>query len=305
MPRDKLNIAVIGCGTVGASWIALFYAAGHDVSVFDPAIGKVEELRVRIAPHLPALRSLGFYGYGQLDLASTFELACDGVDLVQESVMENLEAKVTLFRHLDLAAPSNSIIASSTSSLLLSDITVECRNPERCILAHPFNPPHLIPLVELFGTDNGIIAKAVAIYSALGKIPVVLKREIQGHIAGRLSSALFQEAVYLVAEGVASAKDIDTALRSGPALRWSLTGAFLAYHLGGGKGGIQSYLEHLGPSQERRWQDLGHPSLSKKTRTLIAAEVEVAYGDKTIDELEALRDKALVDTLNNYSSGKT
>lgn len=299
-----MNIAAVGCGTVGASWIALFYAAGHDVSVFDPAIEDVTDLRSRIAPHLPALRSLGFDGYGQLDLASKVELACDGVDLVQESATEDLEAKVALFRRLDLAAPSDAIIASSTSSLLLSDMVRECRNAGRCILAHPFNPPHLIPLVELFGTDRKIIERAVEIYGALGKSPVVLKREIQGHIAGRLSSALFQEAVHLVSAGVASAEDVDTALRDGPAMRWSLTGAFLAYHLGGGKGGIQSYLKHLGSSQERRWKDLGHPSLGKTTRTLIADEVEAAYGDRTIDELESLRDQALVESLITRSKWK-
>jgi len=299
-----MNIAAVGCGTVGASWIALFYTAGHDVSVFDPAIEDVTDLRSRIAPHLPALRSLGFDGYGQLHLASSVERACDGVDLVQESATEDIEAKIALFRSLDLAVPSDTIIASSTSSLLLSDMVRECRNPERCILAHPFNPPHLIPLVELFGTNKAIIARAVEIYGALGKSPVALNREIQGHIAGRLSSALFQEAVHLVAEGVASAKDVDTALRDGPALRWSLTGAFLAYHLGGGKGGIQSYLQHLGASQERRWKDLGHPSLTEKTRNLIADEVEAAYGEKTIDELESLRDQALVESLITRSKRK-
>mgnify|MGYP006282109487 CR=1 FL=1 len=297
-PPPIRRIAVIGCGNVGASWAALFHAAGCDLTVADPAISGVAELEARLAPHLGALRELGLDGAGRLERADSPETACAQADLVQESAPESA-AKADLVARLDAAAPAGAIIASSTSSLLLSDLTQGCTRPDRVILAHPFHPPHLIPLVELFGTTPDVIDRAAAFYRAIGKSPVVLRREMQGHIAGRLSAALFREAVHLVAEGVASVEDVDTALRDGPALRWSVTGAFLAYHLGGGPGGMEAYLAHLGPSQERRWKDLGDPQLTPEIRGAILSGVAAAYGDRSMAELEVARDGALMTALAN------
>lgn len=293
--------AVIGCGTVGLSWAALFMANGLDVAAYDPATSDRDDLLRRIGDILPTLRALGLHGDGSLTLAGSPEEACRDADLIQENSPERLEDKSDLLARLDEASPERAIIASSTSSLLWSDITAKCRNRNRVIIAHPFNPPHLIPLVELYGPDHSVVDRAMAFYAGLGKHPVRLNKEMKGHIANRLSSALYQEAVYLVEQGVASVADIDSALREGPGLRWSIMGAHLTYHLGGGRGGIRHYLDHLGPSQERRWEDLGRPRLTGDLKEKLIAGVDEEIGDATIPDLERARDEALLRILKARS----
>jgi 3-hydroxyacyl-CoA dehydrogenase len=167
-------------------------------------------------------------------------------------------------------------------------------NPSRLITAHPFNPPHLMPLIELFGTDPARVEDAAAFYRGIGRHPVRLKREAVGHIANRLSSALWREAVNLVAQDIAEVEDIDAALVYGPGLRWSVVGSHMAYHLGGGEGGIGHYLAHLGPSQERRWQDLGNPQLDAPTQEKLVDGITAEARGRSIAELEATRDSALI-----------
>jgi carnitine 3-dehydrogenase len=191
------------------------------------------------------------------------------------------------------------IVASSTSALLRSSIVAECKTPRRFIVAHPFNPPHLVPLVELIGEDESIVQQAAEFYRTIGRRPVILKREMPGHIANRLSSALYREAVYLVEQGVASVADIDAALCNGPGLRWAVMGPHMTYHLGGGPGGIEHYLAHLGPSQVRRWASLGSPSLSPEVQKRIVEGVAEEAGDRSIQELEERRDRALLEILKS------
>lgn len=288
------RVAVIGCGTVGLSWAALFMANGLDVVAYDPATSDKDDLLRPIRDILPTLRELGLHGEGSLTVAGSPEEACRDAGLIQENSPERLEDKADLLARLDEASPERAIIASSTSSLLWSDITGKCRNRNRVIIAHPFNPPHLIPLVELYGPDRSIVDRAMAFYAKIGKRPVRLNKEMRGHIANRLSSALYQEAVYLVEQGVASVADIDAALREGPGLRWSIMGAHLTYHLGGGRGGIRHYLDHLGPSQERRWEDLGRPRLTENLKEKLIAGVDEEIGDATVPDLERARDEALL-----------
>ncbi len=164
-------------------------------------------------------------------------------------------------------------------------------------MAHPFNPPHLLPLVEIVGEDDAIIARACAFYRSLNRRPVILKKEVPGHIANRLSSALYREAVYLVEQGIASVEDIDAAISEGPGLRWSIMGPHMTYHLGGGEGGIAHYLEHLGPSQERRWASLGSPNLTEDVKSAIVAGIEAESAGRSIADLEAQRDHLLVEIL--------
>ncbi|WP_027133825.1 3-hydroxyacyl-CoA dehydrogenase NAD-binding domain-containing protein [Geminicoccus roseus] len=292
------QVAVIGFGTVGVGWTALFLANGSDVTVHDPAVDDLATLEAALAPSLASLRELGRTGHGRLCLAASPEKAVASADFVQENAPEKQAFKADLLRRLDEATPAGAIIASSTSSLLWSELTGTCRDPERVIVAHPFNPPHLVPLVELFGSDPAVLDRAEAFYAGLGMRPVRLKKEMRGHIANRLSSALYQEAVHLVEQGVASVAEIDAALRDGPGLRWATMGAHLTYHLGGGKGGIRHYLDHLGPSQERRWQDLGRPSLTDKLKADLVAGVEAEAAGRSIEELEALRDATLVALLH-------
>jgi 3-hydroxyacyl-CoA dehydrogenase len=288
------DVAVIGFGTVGVGWTALFMANGCNVTVHDPAVGDAAELHTALEPCLVSLRVLGRTSHGSVALASSPEAAASSANFIQENAPERQEVKADLLRRLDEAAPPNAIIATSTSSLLWSELTQACPRPGRVIVGHPFNPPHIVPLVELFGSDPDVLERAAAFYAGLGMRPVRLQKEMRGHIANRLASALFQEAVHLVDQGVASVEEIDAALTDGPGLRWAAMGAHLTYHLGGGKGGIRHYLDHLGPSQERRWQDLGHPTFSDALKEKIVAGVEAEAAGRSIDQLEAARDATLL-----------
>ena len=294
-PTDR--IAVIGCGVVGASWTALFLAHGRDVTATDPAPGAREKLRAFVARARPDLARLGATGDGTLRFVESVEEAVAQAGFVQESAREDEAFKRDLLARLDAAAPPDAIIASSTSALLRSRIVADCARPRRVIVAHPFNPPHLLPLVEILGEDESVVARACDFYRALGRRPVVLRKEAPGHLANRLTAALYREAVHLVAEGVADVADIDAAISEGPGLRWAIMGPHLTYHLGGGEGGVRHYLDHLGPSQERRWASLGTPRLTENVKAAIVAGVDAETQGRSIAALEARRDRLLIDIL--------
>ena len=287
-------VAVVGAGLIGAGWAAVFTAAGLEVRAWDPDPERLSSLRERVRPLRRALSKLRPVRRGRLAPVRSLDAAVAGVRLVQENAPEDLAAKRVLLTAIEAAADPATVIASSTSALLWSDLAQEMVRPERLLVAHPFNPVHLIPLVELFTPDPALAEHAMAFYTALGKRPVRLRREVPGHIAGRLAAALWREAVHLAGEGVASVADIDTALIEGPGLRWAVQGAHLSYHLGGGAGGIADYLEHLGPSQERRWATLGEPRLDAGTRQLLIAGVAEEAAGRSTGELAAARDAALI-----------
>ncbi|MGY2047621.1 3-hydroxyacyl-CoA dehydrogenase NAD-binding domain-containing protein [Methylobacterium sp. JK268] len=291
------RVAVIGCGTVGASWAALFTAHGLDVVATDPAEGAEGRLRAFVEQARAQLAGFGLTGAGRLDFAAQVAAAVEGADFVQENAPESEPLKRALLAEIDRLLPPEALIASSTSALLRSAIVADCARPERVLVAHPFNPPHLVPLVEIVAGTEDVAARAAAFYRGLGRRPVILRRERPGHIANRLASALYREAVNLVAEGVASVADIDAALCHGPGLRWAAMGAHMTYHLGGGPGGIAHYLEHLGPSQERRWASLGTPTLTPEVRAAIVAGIGEEAGGLSVAALEARRDRALIEIL--------
>lgn len=286
-------VAVIGCGLIGTGWAAVFTAAGLEVRAFDPDPARLAALRTRVRPLRAALRRLQPVSRGRLVLATSLESAVAPARLVQENAPEQLAAKRALYAAIEAATAPETVIATSTSALLWSDLADGMARPERLLVAHPFNPVHLIPLVELFTPDAALADRAMAFYTALGKRPVRLRREMAGHIAGRLSAALWREAVHLLGQGVASVADIDAALVEGPGLRWAVQGAHLAYHLGGGEGGMAEYLAHLGPSQEHRWATLGRPSLDAATRRLLIDGIAAAAEGQSTAELAARRDLAL------------
>lgn len=292
------KIAVVGCGVVGASWTALFLSHGRDVVAADPAPGAQEKLRAFVRRARPDLARLGATGEGTLRFVASAEEAVAQADFVQESAREDEAFKRDLLARLDAAAPAAAIIASSTSALLRSRIVAACARPRRVVVAHPFNPPHLLPLVEICGEDDSVVARACAFYRALGRRPIVLRKEAAGHVANRLTAALYREAVHLVAEGIADVADIDAAISEGPGLRWAIMGPHLTYHLGGGEGGIRHYLDHLGPSQERRWATLGTPRLTDEVKAAIVAGVEAETQGAPVAALEARRDRLLIDILN-------
>ena len=288
------RIAIVGAGMIGASWAALAMAHGMDVAAYDPA----PEAEARFAAYVGRARAqldeLGLDSTGRFDVTTDLGEALAGAQFVQENGPENEAIKRGLLRQIDALAAPEAIIASSTSALVRSAIVADCATPERSIVYHPFNPPHLVPLVEIVGADDDVVARACLYYRAQGRRPVVLNREMPGHIANRLASALYREAVFLVEQGVASVAEIDAALCNGPGLRWALMGPHMTYHLGGGEGGIAGYLAHLGPSQERRWASLGSPALDEPVRRAIVAGVAEEARGLTIAQLEARRDEGLL-----------
>jgi carnitine 3-dehydrogenase len=293
------RVAVIGCGTVGASWAALFLAHGLDVAVYDPSPGAEERLQSFVDHALDQLAELGTREKGELRFSGDLTDVLGAADFVQENVPEDEALKRRTLADIDALTTEGVIVASSTSALLRSSIVAECKTPHRFIVAHPFNPPHLVPLVELIGEDESIVQQAAEFYRTIGRRPVILRREMPGHIANRLSSALYREAVYLVEQGVASVADIDAALCNGPGLRWAVMGPHMTYHLGGGPGGIEHYLSHLGPSQVRRWASLGNPTLSPEVQKQIVEGVAEEAGDRSIQELEERRNRALLEILKS------
>lgn len=259
------RIGVLGAGTIGASWTAMFLAAGRSVAVFEPS----EEARSRIEPIIAsateALRALGWSEAGDLSKLSIVQdpaEAVSGADFIQENAPEQLEAKHALYQRIESALAPEAILASSTSGLTLSALQAGLANPAPLIIAHPFNPPHLIPLVELVTNDAtgaDVLARTKAFYESIGKTAIVLKKEAIGHVANRLQAALWREAIHLAAEGVASVEDIDKAVSSGLGLRWAALGPTAIFHLGGGPGGIKQFCAHLGEPVEGWWRDLGAP----------------------------------------------
>ncbi|KVO08419.1 3-hydroxyacyl-CoA dehydrogenase [Burkholderia ubonensis] len=294
MNKNIGRIAVVGAGVIGASWAAFYLSKGFDVVATDPAPDANTRLRDALAAFLgdeaaALTQRLAF----DADLAR----ALDGVDFVQENGPERLDLKRALYRQMDDVLPASVLIASSSSGLKMSDIQTACAQyPERCLIAHPFNPPHLIPLVELVGgaaTAPDAIARAKAFYDALGKETIVLNKEMAGHVANRLAAALFREVYHLVGEGVVSVADADKALAWGPGLRWGLMGQCLTYHLGGGAGGIAHFLEHLSGPMTSWWDDLGTPSFDPDVDRKLIDELRAIQGARSMQELAAERDRLL------------
>jgi 3-hydroxyacyl-CoA dehydrogenase len=300
-PRPIRHVGVVGTGVIGASWTALFLAKGLQVTATGPAPGAEADLRAFVAEAWPALERLGLApGASQDNLAFEADLcaALSGVDFVQENGPERLELKQTLYGQIDALLPADVIVASSSSGLPMSEIQKGAQlHPERCVIGHPFNPPHVIPLVELVGgakTSSEAIQQADAFYTSLGKRTVRIHKELPGHVANRLQSAVMREAYYLVSEGVLSVADVDTALSWGPGLRWGVMGAVMLNHLGGGPGGIEHFLDQFGGGMTASWNALGKPELTPEMRATIVAGVHAEAGGRSIAQLEAERDEVLL-----------
>ena len=298
------RIAIIGTGAIGASWTALFLAKGLEVIATDIAPNAEASLRRFVQAAWPALERLGLApGASQSALAFTADMpaAVRAADLVQENGPERIDFKKKLYRELDEMLPPDVIIASSSSGLTMSEIQSACRlHPERCVIGHPFNPPHLVPLVEIVGgtlTSEATIQRAAAFYTALGKQTVRLRKEVPGHVANRLQAALAREVYYLVAEDVVSVTDIDKALCWGPGLRWGIMGQVLLNHLGGGQGGIEHFFQQFTGPLTAWWKTLGSPELTPAVQAKLAAGLHEEVGSRSIAELEAQRDEVLLGLL--------
>src|ERR1700722_948190 len=303
MSQNKLirRVAIIGTGVIGASWASLFLAKGLDVVATDVAPGAEAALKHFVAAAWPALQRLGLAsGASQNRLSFTAALAdaVKDVDLVQENGPEKIDFKKTLYRQLDELLHPSVIIASSSSGLTMSEIQLGAAiHPERCVIAHPFNPPHLIPLVEIVGgakTSEAIIRRAAEFYTSIGQRTVRLNKEMPGHVANRLQAALAREVYYLVAEGVVSAADVDTALCWGPGLRWGIMGNMMLNHLGGGPGGIEHFFQQFTGPMTAWWKTLGAPVLTPEVQKKLIDSVHTEVRSRTIEALEEERDEILL-----------
>ena len=299
--RPFRRIAIIGTGVIGASWTALFLAKGLKVVATDVAPNAETALRKFVENAWPALKRLGLAaGASQSNLKFTADLAqaVTGADLVQENGPERIEFKQKLYGQLDELLPPDVIIASSSSGLTMSEIQKgAASHPERCVIAHPFNPPHLIPLVEIVGgarTSEDTIRRAAEFYTSIGQKTVRLNKEMPGHVANRLQRALAREVYYLVSEGVVSAADVDTALSWGPGLRWGIMGNMMLNHLGGGPGGIEHFFQQFTGPMTAWWKTLGSPVLTPEVQKKLVDSVHAEVGSRSIEELEAERDEILL-----------
>src|SRR6201997_5506766 len=302
--REIRNVAIVGTGVIGASWAALYLARGLNVVATDPAPNAEVNLRRYVDAAWKDLTALGISPNGSrenLRFTPDLKEAVAGADLVQENGPERKDFKIKLFADMDAAVPKDSIIASSSSGLTMSVMQSACKYPERCVIGHPFNPPHIVPLVEVVAgakTSPETVERAISFYTSIGKKPIHVRKEVVGHVANRLQAALYREVVYLIEQGVIDVADGDTAVCWGPGLRWGVMGPNLLFHLGGGQGGMQHFMEHLAGPMASWWKDLGTlTELSPQTKQAIIEGVAQEAEGQSVDQLAEIRDEVLLGLL--------
>ena len=288
--------AVIGAGVIGASWTALFLAAGMDVNVYDPSETVEQDVNEYIERAWPTLLELGLAVEGRKGELRFFDKASEavqGAQFIQENVPERIEIKHTLFAEIEPHLLAEAIVCSSASGLMVSEMQEGWQNPSRFILGHPFNPPHLIPLVELLAnekTDDEVLEIAEAFYKQVGKVTIRVNKEVPGHVANRLQAALWREAIHLVDTGVASVEDVDKAVWSGPGLRWAAMGPHMLFHLGAGAGGLEEFCNRYTPSFHRWWEDLGQVQLNEELAEKLSSGVKQEASGQPVEEISLTRD---------------
>jgi len=302
---------IIGGGVIGASWAALFLVNGLKVIVSDPDPQIESKVKAIIEAALPALRSLGYKAVdveAMLSFDKDNSRAVAAASIVQECAPERVEFKQALWKSIEAAAPKDALLCSSSSTIPASVQFTQMADPSRLLIGHPFNPPHLMPLVEVVPTaktDPKITARALAFYSAMGKVALEIKKEIPGFVANRLQAAIFQESVFLVTEGVVTLSELDDVVTNSLGIRWATSGPFLSFHLGGGPGGLAHFLEHLGPPMELAWKNLGKAKLEAATKTLLSNQLSTSYGASAFDALSEIRDEKEVAVINSLAKVKS
>jgi len=307
MAVERRRVACVGSGLIGQGWAALFALNGYEVVIQDLTEEVLGTAVARLERHMRFLKESGLCGerksaLKQIETTTNLQEAVADAGFVVESVYESYDVKKPVFEEMDRAAPEDAILASSTSGLLMTEIQKVAKlHPERCIVAHPWNPSYLVPLVELAPgklTSKQTVERAYAVMEDIGKVPVVLKKETPGFIANRLSVALWREALDLVDQGVASVEDVDKAVRAGPGIRWAIMGPYLTYHLGGGAGGIEYLMRHIGASKSTWLNTMAKWTVTPESVIEKAIQgVNEMVGDKTLEELEAWRDERLAELL--------
>src|SRR6266545_2367023 len=313
MSLDKAihRIAIVGTGVIGASWAAQYLARGFDVIATDPAPNAEASLRQYVDEAWPALTSMGLSpgaSRDRLSFTTNMKEALSRADLVQENGPERPDFKIKLFADMDAATPADSIIASSSSGITPSVMQSQCKHPERIVIGHPFNPPHIIPLVEVVGgtkTSPEAIQRAIAFYASIGKKPIHLHKELPGHVGNRLQAALYKEVMYLIQQGVLSVSDADDAVSYGPGLRWGVMGPSLQWHLGGGPGGIKHFMEHLMPGLEAIIKSLGTPEITDELKQTIVDGVSQIAGNASVDQLAQKENEELLELIKLRSKNQS
>src|ERR1700751_5482983 len=304
MAKQIRNVAIVGTGVIGASWAALYLAHGLNVTATDPAPNAEANLHRYIDAAWKDLTAIGLSPNASrenLRFTPDMKKALSDADLVQENGPERQDFKIKLFADMDDATPEDSIIASSSSGLTMSVMQSACKRPERCVIGHPFNPPHVVPLVEVVAgakTSPQTVERAISFYASIGKKPIHVRKEVVGHVANRLQAALYREVVYLIEQGVLDVADSDAAVCWGPGLRWGVMGPNLLFHLGGGQGGMQHFLAQFTGPMSEWWKDLGKiTEFSPEVKqTLLEGALKEA-GNRSIEELERERDSMLLELL--------
>lgn len=307
MHDDIKQIGIIGAGLVGASWAAFFSGRGCQIKLYDTNATSLKSGYQKALACLDFLRDHDLLeadyseALSSLTISDSLEVAVDKVDLVLECATERYDVKQQIFHQVDRYAPTDTIIASASSALLITEIQKGMQHPQRSLIAHPFNPPHLVPLVELVAgkkTDPTIVQAMVEFLQQCGKAPIVLRQEVPGYLANRLQAAVWREAIDMVLKGVATVHDVDLALCCGPGIRWALMGQHLIYHLGGGEGGIEYFIDHIGKHKHRLWEDMATwTRLPEETARVLSAGIQEELGTQTIQDVERWRDKNLVELL--------
>lgn len=312
------RIAIVGTGVIGASWAAEYLARGFDVVATDPAPNAETNLRKYVDEAWKDLTTIGLSkgaSRDRLSFTTDMKKALSEADLVQENGPERPDFKMKLFADMDEAAPVDSIIASSSSEITPSVMQSKCKHPERILVGHPFNPPHIIPLVEVVGgtkTSPEAIQQALAFYAAIGKKPIRLKKELPGHVGNRLQAALYKEIMYLIQHDVLSVEDADVAVSYGPGPRWGVMGPSLQWHLGGGAGGIKHFMDHLMDPLAAMIKTRGTPDVTPELKQAIVEGVLREAGNRSVDELAQEENEVIIGLLrlraqagNGASKGAT
>lgn len=298
------RIVIVGTGLIGSSWAALYLARGFDVIATNPRPNAESKLRENIDSAWDDLTVIGLSpgaARDRLTFTSNMKEALSEADFVQENGPERRDFKIKLFAEMDDTVPPDSIIASSSSGITMSVIQSGCKHPERCIIGHPFNPPHMIPLVEVVGGRKTLpeaTQQAMAFYASIGKKPIFLRKEFPGHAANRLQAALYREVVYLIDQGVLSVRDADNIVSWGPGLRWGLMGPNLLWHIGGGEGGIQHFIETLMDPLFVLMKDLGNPRMTAELRETIIKGVMEEAGSRSVEKLAKEENEMLLGLLS-------
>jgi 3-hydroxyacyl-CoA dehydrogenase len=297
------RVAIVGTGVIGASWAAQYLARGFDVVASDPAPNAEADLRKYVDDAWEQLQAIGLSAGASRDrltFTSNMKEALSNADFVQENGPERPDFKIKLFADMDDVTPPDSLIASSSSGITMSVIQSKCKRPERCVIGHPFNPPHIIPLVEVVGgakTSPDAIQQAMKFYASIGKKPIHLRKELPGHVANRLQAALYREVAYLIEQDVLSVADADDAVSWGPGLRWGVMGPSLQWHIGGGAGGIQHFMQHLMDPLAAMFKVLGNPEMTPDLKRKITEGVLQEAANRPVEQLAKDEDEMLLGLL--------